>query len=182
MTGFYRKELIDSGGAAERIWKMHSILNAGQGNGIGGGADVKNASPNESDGGISYGKSPGKRADVNGPGNIGKSGRDTSENTADRFEQLIANEVLSNVGVTKVKMRQFPSRKDSGGSDTNQYCTLWSYQAGVFAGDQTIVFRNDKCYVIEKYDNIEFKYLIVEKINFADYKAVRGEILADARN
>ena len=104
------------------------------------------------------------------------------EDTLPEFEQLIDNEVLHSVSVTKVKMRQFPSRKESSGSDTNQYCTQWSYREDVFVGDQTIVFHNGRCYVIEKYDDIEFKYQIVGRIRYADYTALREEILTDVRN
>ena len=106
----------------------------------------------------------------------------SSQEDLNEFERFVDNEALHNVSVRKVKMKQFPSRKESGGSDTNQYCCMWAYREDISAGDQTIAFHNGRCYVVEKYDNIPFKYQIVGGIRYADYKAAREEILADVRN
>ncbi len=81
LTEFYRNEMIDNDGAAERIWKMYSIFNAGQGNGISGGVDAENPIADGSNGGIPYGKSKRGKTDADGPGDIGESSGDTSTDT-----------------------------------------------------------------------------------------------------
>ncbi len=98
----------------------------------------------------------------------------------DEFDTLF-NEAISEVKITKVSMKVFPPYNISH-SDANQHATRWAHKESVETGAQAIAFYKNGSYIIEKFDNTELKYIIIGRINYDDYRNIRRELEANAKN
>ncbi len=107
-----------------------------------------------------------------------KMNNDTIENESEGDSVL--NTILSKVRVSKVKMKIFPSY-DKSKSDTNELSTRWAHRNDVDTGAQAIAFHKDRCYIIEKFDDTDLKYIIQGRINYQDYQNIRKELEENAR-
>ncbi len=76
--------------------------------------------------------------------------------------------------------KQFPPYSKSQ-SDANEWATRWALSENVEVGDQKLASYNGGWYLIEKFDDIEFGYQIVERITKRMYSELKEEI-ADVRD
>lgn len=92
----------------------------------------------------------------------------------------VLNTVLLKVRISKVKMKTFPPY-DKSKSDTNELSTRWAHQNDVKTGAQAIAFHKNECYIIEKFDDTDLKYIISGRISYQDYQSIRRELEENAR-
>ena len=70
----------------------------------------------------------------------------------------------------------FPTYKESAGSEANTIATRWAHRKDIEIGDQAAVSFNDNWYVIEKFDDSDLGYQIMERIAQKDYDKIEEEI------
>ena len=69
----------------------------------------------------------------------------------------------------------FPSYKEGKGTQANELSTRWAHRADIEIGDQTAISFNDEWYLIEKSDNSEWGYRIIDKLTEQEYLTYEEE-------
>lgn len=72
--------------------------------------------------------------------------------------------------------RTFPTYKESAGSEANTLATRWAHRADIQAGDQTLISYHDNWYVVQKFDDSDLGYQIMERIAKKDYDKIAEDI------
>jgi hypothetical protein len=72
--------------------------------------------------------------------------------------------------------KTFPFYKESKRSDSNTFSTEWAFNKDVDELDRKIMHHNGAYYLIEKADDLEFKYFIVHKFTAKEYKELREKM------
>ena len=70
----------------------------------------------------------------------------------------------------------FPTYKESAGSEANTLATRWAHRADIQAGDQTLISYHDSWYVVQKFDDSDLGYQIMERIAKKDYDKIAEDI------
>ena len=63
----------------------------------------------------------------------------------------------------------FPTYNEAKGSEANELATRWAHRADVAAGDQALISYHGTWYKVEKFEDSDWGYLIVEKITAKQY-------------
>ncbi|MEG1662469.1 MAG: hypothetical protein RR338_00630 [Clostridia bacterium] len=69
----------------------------------------------------------------------------------------------------------FPTYKEGKGTQANELSTRWAHRADIEPGDRTAISFNDKWYLIEKFDDSDLGYQIIEKITEKEYLSYEEE-------
>ncbi len=96
-----------------------------------------------------------------------------AEETAQRVDgepQVQYNKKGSLIG------KVFPTYRESQGGDANTLATRWAHRVDIIARDQTLVSFHDAWYLVEKFDDSDSGYQIVEKITEKDYNRIAEDI------
>ena len=80
----------------------------------------------------------------------------------------------------KLVNNQFPPYNESQ-SDANEWSARWALSDEVETGDQKLVPYHNRWYLIEKFDDVEFGYRIMERVTKKDYEYYKG-VIGDVRN
>ena len=72
--------------------------------------------------------------------------------------------------------RTFPTYHESQGGDANTLATRWTHRADIIAGDQTLISFHDSWYLVEKFDDSDSGYQIMEEIAKKDYDKIAEDI------
>ena len=70
----------------------------------------------------------------------------------------------------------FPTYKESAGNEANTLATRWAHRADIQAGDQTLISYHDNWYVVQKFDDSDLGYQIMERIAKKDYDKIAEDI------
>ena len=71
--------------------------------------------------------------------------------------------------------RTFPTYKEGKGTQANELSTRWAHRVDIQAGDKTAVSFNGSWYLIEKFDDSEWGYQIIDKITEQEYLSYEEE-------
>ncbi len=69
----------------------------------------------------------------------------------------------------------FPTYKEGQVTQANELATRWAHRADIEAGDQTAIPFNDNWYLIKKYDDSDWGYLIDAKLTEQEYLTYKEE-------
>lgn len=99
-------------------------------------------------------------------------------------EEIDANpQMLYNEGAVGVQQsrkdsliyRTFPTYKEGKGTQANELATRWAHRADIQSGDLTAISFNDSWYLIEKFDDSEWGYQIIDKLTEKEYLTYEEE-------
>lgn len=76
----------------------------------------------------------------------------------------------------------FPDVRASEGSNAHEEAIKWANNLKVNVGDWRLATYNDKWYIIEKFDTVDLKYQVTEKVSAKQYKFFREEWLKQYGN
>lgn len=71
--------------------------------------------------------------------------------------------------------KTFPTYKEGKGTQANELSTRWAHRADIQVGDQTAISFNDSWYLIEKFDDSEWGYQIIDKLTEQEYLTYEEE-------
>lgn len=97
----------------------------------------------------------------------------------DAAPQIVYNEeqeALQHSRKDSLINRTFPTYKESAGSEANTLATRWAHRADIKAGDQTLISYHDSWYVVQKFDDFDLGYQIMERIAQKDYDKIVEDI------
>ncbi len=76
----------------------------------------------------------------------------------------------------------FPDVRASEGSNAHEEAIKWANNSKVNVGDWRLATYKDKWYIIEKFDTVDLKYQVTEKVSAKQYKFFREEWLKQYGN
>lgn len=96
----------------------------------------------------------------------------------DAAPQIVYNEgqeALQHSRKDSLINRTFPTYKEGKGTQANELSTRWAHRADIQAGDKTAVSFNGSWYLIEKFDDSEWGYQIIDKLTEKEYLTYEEE-------
>lgn len=101
----------------------------------------------------------------------------------EEMEGVLDNEgeVKYSKGRDRLIGKVFPPYNESG-SDANELATRWAHRDTIEAGDRALISYHDTWYVIEKFDDSDLGYQVVEKVSYREYSRIAKEISESGRS
>lgn len=80
----------------------------------------------------------------------------------------VSNEIKYNKKASLIG-KTFPSYKEGKGTQANELSARWAHRVDVQSGDQTAISFNNEWYLIEKFEDLDLGYQIIDKLTEQEY-------------